>query len=156
MTKLQFQNLSLKVKVQKYTWKSWPILSFNIVTKIQVKKLYQASAPKSQPNCRQHIPRHQHQQHKQYQEVLSCHLQRPESHQSCLLNSSESVSDKGSQWSDLGPIKINRKGNLKGDAHKLWLAASQEISRAAARLSWRISSTAVSNIYNGELVPSRV
>ena len=68
----------------------------------------------------------------------------------------ESVSDKGSQWSDLGPIKINKKGNLKGGARRLWLAVSQEISRAAARLSWRISSTAVSNIYNGELVPSGV
>ena len=48
------------------------------------------------------------------QQVLSWHLHTPGSHQSSLLNGSESVSesvsewvsDKGKQWSDSGPIKM--------------------------------------------------
>ena len=51
--------------------------------------------------------------HLQLQQVLSCHLHMPESHQSSLLNGSEwvsqwvseSVSNKHCQWSDSGPIK---------------------------------------------------
>ena len=49
---------------------------------------------------------------KQLQQVLSCHLHMPGSHQWSLLNGSEwvselvsqSVTDKHSQWSDSGPI----------------------------------------------------
>ena len=43
------------------------------------------------------------------QQVLSWHLHTPGSHQSSLLNGSQlvsqSVTDKGKQWSDSGPIK---------------------------------------------------
>ena len=74
---------------QKYTSKSWPNFIFNVVTKFQGQNLCQTSASKSWPNGCQDVTQHQHQQH---QEVLSWHLQRPESYQSSLLNRSESVS----------------------------------------------------------------
>ena len=48
---------------QKCTSKSWTNFTFNIVTKTKVQNIYQNSASKSRPNCRQHVPQHQHQQH---------------------------------------------------------------------------------------------
>ena len=68
-------NLSLKVltkDIQNTKYKiykiykniSWPNFSFNIVNTIKVQNLYQTSTSKSRPNCRHHVPQHQHQQHK--------------------------------------------------------------------------------------------
>ena len=47
-------------------------------------------ASKSAANCCQHDP---HQQQLQHQQVLSWHLHTPGSHQSCLLNRSQLVSE---------------------------------------------------------------
>ena len=90
-TKLKPQNLDQTSPLPK-SWpkiylKSWPNFCFNILTKIQAPNLYHASASKFLSNC-QHVPKQQHQQHLQHQKVLICHLQRPESHQSSLLNRS--------------------------------------------------------------------
>ena len=58
----------------------------------------------------------------QPQQVLSWHLHTPGSHQSSLLNRSESVSqsvtDKGKQWSDSGPIKRKKGCKQISFSHK--------------------------------------
>ena len=79
------------------------------------------------------------------QQVLSCYLHTPGSHQSSLLNRSESVSqsvreqvsDKGKQWLDSGPIKkswahlIKNRNDMFGNwsistrdllSSKLWIS----------------------------------
>jgi len=107
------QNLSFKILAK---------LSFRISTKIQLHNLYKTSAEKNWPNssftscldfeicknCCQHDPLQQQLQH---QQVFSWNFHMPGLHQSSLLNSSEwvsqSVTDKGKQWSDSGPIKRN-------------------------------------------------
>ena len=50
-----FQNLD-----QNSAFKSRQNFTFNILTNIQVQKLYQTLASKSRPNCGQHVPLHQH------------------------------------------------------------------------------------------------
>ena len=88
---IQLQNLD-----QISASKSWPKIYFKIfnIFNIVVSRLnlYQTSASKLRPNLSPHVPQHQHQQHLQHQEVLSWHLQRPESHQLSLQNRSQCVS----------------------------------------------------------------
>ena len=62
------------------------------------------------------------------QQVLSCYLHTPGSHQSSLLNRSESVSqsvreqvsDKGKQWLDSGPIKKSWAHLIKKSKWYVW------------------------------------
>ena len=93
-TKLKLQNLDLTSK---------SCLNFEILTKpcaqtLNKKLTFWASASKSATKCCQHISHHQHQQQQQPQQVLSCHLHTPKSHQSSLLNGSFWVRESVSYW----------------------------------------------------------
>ena len=78
-------NLSLNFLTKNILQSLHQIFSFNILTKIKIQNLFQTLAPKSRPNCRQHVPQHQHRNSNNLK-VLNWHLRRPESYQSSLLN----------------------------------------------------------------------
>ena len=89
LNKVQFQNLD-----QKLASECWRKICFKFLTKLYLNTfipqyLDKYSGSKSRPKCCQNIPYHQHQQHYQLQEVLSWDLQKPETHQPSLLNSSQ-------------------------------------------------------------------
>ena len=77
--------------------------SLNILTKIRVQNLYQTSASKYRPNCRQYVIQHQQQQHKNTKNFW-VGIIKSQSHISQVSPTSVSqwVSYKGRQWSDAG------------------------------------------------------
>ena len=83
---------------------SWPNFSFTVVTKIRVQNLYQTSASKSRLKCRQHVPQHQHIRNNNNLKKFLFGIFENQSH---ISQVSQWVNHKGSQWSDLGLIKIS-------------------------------------------------
>ena len=77
--------------------------SLNILTKIRVQNLYQTSASKYRPNCRQYVIQHQQQQHKNTKNFW-VGIIKSQSHISQVSPTTVSqwVRYKGRQWSDAG------------------------------------------------------
>ena len=116
LTKLQLQNIlpvfNLKVfnenilqnHDQILVSKPWQYIALKALTKIKVQILYQTSASKSWLKCRQHVPQHQHICNNNNLKKFWVGIFKNQSH---ISQVSQWVDHKGSQWSDLGLIKIS-------------------------------------------------